>query len=354
MGKRTLDAGNQEVTFVTRWYSWDKDARLALCNFMRLAMEMKGGKVRMGKTGGPLPLLNTLNQEHERESEERKTRNRERRAAEGVRPVLDRTAKSTKSSSVTERRTTKEVLGTHLYCLPDKTTLARTSKSLVSRATVNGRDLVWKTVDFYGLPQHSDFTAEDLEDFMDTELFVYHKLSNLQGRVIPKFVFCGSDLNAMWAFVTTYEGEDLAKLAARDSLTCEDCDKAYSALTALHEAGVLHGDVALRNAVRRERDGAVLWIDFEQSQVSHDVDPAEFHALAQKELDELKMCFDDVVLTQQRVVVSECRPVVVAETPSAEAQLIASSSKSSLPNTTAAEGTHRVKRSCIVPCCGGT
>ena len=39
--------------------------------------------------------------------------------------------------------------------------------------------------------------------------------------------------------------------------------KARRSLIRLHSLGVIHGDVALRNILFRETDGAVLWIDFE-------------------------------------------------------------------------------------------
>jgi tRNA A-37 threonylcarbamoyl transferase component Bud32 len=42
----------------------------------------------------------------------------------------------------------------------------------------------------------------------------------------------------------------------------------YSALKEIHAAGVLQGDIAPRNVVRRAR-GALCWIDFERSTLEH-------------------------------------------------------------------------------------
>jgi len=73
-------------------------------------------------------------------------------------------------------------------------------------------------------------------------------------------------------------------------------DFAVPALRALHAAGVVHGDAALRNAVWRVRgssgssgsgDGAVLWLDLEMASLrgSEDfADDAEFEVAAAREL----------------------------------------------------------------------
>jgi len=344
--KRTLVANNEEVVLVTRWYKWDQDARLALCNFMRLTMETAedGGGLKQGVTGGTLPLLNSLNEEREKERarlrEAALEDDRTRRSQPGQRPIAPRAAKSS------DNVTTKEALGTYLFNLPNRTTISRSTKSTVSRGLVAGKELVWKTVDFYGTPHHSEFTGEDLNTFMDTEIAVYAKLKALQGRVIPEFVFCGSDLNSMWVFVTTYEGRSLSALSELGELRQEDMDRARDALMRIHDEGVLHGDVALRNAVRRERDGAVLWVDFEASRVAgDDVDASVFHVEALRELDALDACFDEVQFAPESSV--EHTSSVLEQRASSEGKIVES----------AAAGPVRsrwIKRQCIVPCCGGS
>ena len=60
-------------------------------------------------------------------------------------------------------------------------------------------------------------------------------------------------------------------------------------ITALHHNGVIHGDAVIRNALFRERDGQVLWIDFEFATVinpeSSKEERAQFARKAQEELE---------------------------------------------------------------------
>jgi len=74
-----------------------------------------------------------------------------------------------------------------------------------------------------------------------------------------------SGFGPLWTTITTYEGESLDRLAAAGRLDADTVERANAALQSVHGAGVLHGDVALCNAVRRERDGAVLWVDFQRA-----------------------------------------------------------------------------------------
>lgn len=69
----------------------------------------------------------------------------------------------------------------------------------------------------------------------------------------------------LWATaVTTYEGVSLAHIINDGGLLpAEAPARALDSLRTIHAAGLIHGDVALRNVVLRERDGAVLWVDFE-------------------------------------------------------------------------------------------
>ena len=163
--------------------------------------------------------------------------------------------------------------------------LSATDKSVTRRVQVNGRDLVAKYVDFNGGPKHSGFSYRELVDLMENEVraYLYLKAAGLEGQLAPRFVFRGSDINFIWVFVTTYEGESLEKLAELDNLGPDVRRGALASLRRLHAAGVLHGDVELRNAVLRPSDGAVVWIDLEMAQLRGDPSVEDFDACAEAE-----------------------------------------------------------------------
>ncbi|GBG35130.1 Protein kinase, putative, partial [Hondaea fermentalgiana] len=89
------------------------------------------------------------------------------------------------------------------------------------------------------------------------EAQVYGELEHLQGGVLPKLVLHGQDaFFALRGVLTTQEGVALSaggsKVAERISLSgglATLTNKIEGALSALHTAGYLHGDVALRNIV---------------------------------------------------------------------------------------------------------
>jgi len=193
--------------------------------------------------------------------------------------------------------TTEDALHvTALSLLTEYQLLGNTDKSHTRRVRVDGRDLVVKLVDFYGTPKHSEFSARELYDLEWNEVQTYHYLQqqNAQGRLAPRFLFHGSDFNQIWATaVTTYEGESLSNILKRTgSLTAEMRNGALASLRELHSIGVLHGDIALRNAVWREEDRRVVWVDFEFSQLRTEVDGTEcFDSRANEEVHELDMLF---------------------------------------------------------------
>jgi len=197
--------------------------------------------------------------------------------------------------------TTKDALGVDaVLLLPEYEMVSLTEKSHARRFTLNGRDLVAKIVDFHGTPKHTEWSARTLYDLEWNEVRAYHALKEVQGRVVPEFLYHGSDMNHLWATaVTTYEGASLQKLLdERGALPAGARAKALDALRALHATGVVHGDAALRNAVWRVRGssessgsggggGAVLWLDLEMASLrgSEDfADDAEFEVAAAREL----------------------------------------------------------------------
>jgi serine/threonine protein kinase len=72
---------------------------------------------------------------------------------------------------------------------------------------------------------------------------------------------------------------------------------AIASLKHIHEAGVVHGDIALRNIVFRERDQHVLWIDFKMSHLrTPEDDDGKIGATIQGEMEELQTVLRDIPL----------------------------------------------------------
>ena len=124
---------------------------------------------------------------------------------------------------------------------------------------------------------------------------VYARLKSLQGDIIPKFIFCGSDFNFLFVFVTTYEGESLKD--DDDGVAKEKVDetfvfKARDAIICLHQQGVIHGDVAKRNILQR-KDGKAIWIDFELSKLKEDFEnEEEFKQACEEEVEKFDALFN--------------------------------------------------------------
>lgn len=86
------------------------------------------------------------------------------------------------------------------------------------------------------------------------------------------------------ALATEYAGVALSSLEA---LTAADVAGATRALDAVHRAGVIHGDVALRNFVRDAR-GRVMILDFGFGEFREDVGEERWPAKVEKELAALR------------------------------------------------------------------
>jgi tRNA A-37 threonylcarbamoyl transferase component Bud32 len=91
-----------------------------------------------------------------------------------------------------------------------------------------------------------------------------------------------------------HEGVSLQKLVKEDGgLSAETKDRAVEALQRMHQVGVLHGDLASRNVVRREAGGKVLWQDPEFSALRLHVEQG-FDAKARHEVLALEGLLQDV------------------------------------------------------------
>jgi uncharacterized coiled-coil protein SlyX len=332
--KRTV-VGNDEVLLVSRVHRRDADARLAYAFFLRLTVEAGGATVRYGDFGEIPKMYTELQKEHEEEKKSQEPSNHLRHNDKAGK--WDREA-SAGAREEQETVTTAEAFGLNggLFTLPS-VPLSRSMKSATRRGMVNGRDLVWKTVDFLGTPKHTEWSYKDLDEAMENEVMAYDALKELQGKVIPEFVFRGSDLNFIWAVVTTYEGQSLATLGALSEAVK---DKARDALRTLHEWGVLHGDVALRNAVRRERDGAVLWVDLEMTKFKgYNVPVEEFVQQAWQEMRLLEECLEEAEQQQLAVVAAQPKQQEILAVPHAAP---AAAAVDSPPATTASPAANKI------------
>ena len=198
--------------------------------------------------------------------------------------------------------TTTKALGAPLIFHNNSVPLAQSSKSVAFRGTVQGRDLVWRSVDLHGLPKHDkDWPLEAIEHAMENEVRVYDSLRGDWGQLVPHFVMRGPDFNFMWVTVTTYEGVSLQRLVDDEGgLTQAVKVGALRSLSQLHARGVIHGEVELRNAVWRAKDGLVLWVDLEFAMLKQDLVPNVFDKKAQKEMIGLDALLSEVATVEPR------------------------------------------------------
>jgi serine/threonine protein kinase len=114
-----------------------------------------------------------------------------------------------------------------------------------------------------------------------------NNFESLLGALMPLFVT-----------VTSYEGVSLQCLIKKQGyLSLNVRVAAIASLKRIHEAGVVHGDIALRNVVFRERDQKVLWVDFEMSHVrTPEDDDEKIRAAIQGEMEELQTVLRDIPL----------------------------------------------------------
>jgi len=278
---------NQEVLQLSPYYTRENGARLALAYFLLLAVQDEDKAVTRSTLKLPVRVIEPRTQSAQ---------------PPGQPPIKKSSKKSSLYSNLNNMvsgfttKTTTEALGVDcLLTLPNAEVLAQSSKSTTFRGTVGGRDLVWRQIDVVGLPKHTEFSAETLEDMITSELAAYDRLRPVWRNVVPEALGFFQDFNSLWVMVTTYEGVSLAELVkAQGGLTADVKAKAVESLRALHARGVVHGDAKLRNVVFREADGKVLWVDLEFASLRPDGDADEWEREAEADLQELEDALADV------------------------------------------------------------
>jgi hypothetical protein len=200
--------------------------------------------------------------------------------------------------------TTERALGIPpLMFVTPFTLLADTDKAQTRLLEVPqlGGKVVCKFVNFLSTPKFADWSEETLLVLEEREIAAYQHLAALQETVVPRFIFNGSDYNFFFVTVTSYEGVSLKHMVEElGYLELPVRQRAVDALRIIHGAGVLHGDVALRNVVCREGDGKVAWVDFEMAKVRDDGDDGDdddstwFEEAAKEEMEMLVELWRDV------------------------------------------------------------
>ncbi|KAG0281992.1 hypothetical protein BGZ97_009190 [Linnemannia gamsii] len=142
------------------------------------------------------------------------------------------------------------------------------SMSLISRgehaqtykASWGGHDVVVKKCDI----RNQGPVVEELRH----EARVYQVLRTLQGRYIPKLRFAGVADGMEMILVTDFVGSEVSHKRLDDS----DLEKIWAALSAIHDLGVVHGDIRPQNIVVQHDGPSVrfYFVDFGLSQTGAD------------------------------------------------------------------------------------
>ncbi|KAI1288192.1 hypothetical protein EDD11_010051 [Mortierella claussenii] len=126
------------------------------------------------------------------------------------------------------------------------------------KASWQGCDVVVKKCDIWN--------ERPVMDELKHEVKVYQVLQNLQGQCIPKLRIAGVADGMEMILVTDFVGTDVSQ----ESLDDSDQHKIRAALAAIHDFGVVHGDIQPQNIlVRRDgQDARFYFVDFGSSQIA--------------------------------------------------------------------------------------
>lgn len=133
-------------------------------------------------------------------------------------------------------------------------------RTRVYRALWQGEDVVLKKGDVWNEP----LAVEELEH----ETKMYRILRELQGKWIPRVKMAGILNGIEFVLATEFMGTDICN----ERLDRRDCMQIRTALSAIHNLGVLHGDIRPQNILVR-RDGQkpqFAIIDFGLSKIAKD------------------------------------------------------------------------------------
>ncbi|KAF9579955.1 hypothetical protein BGW38_003580, partial [Lunasporangiospora selenospora] len=144
--------------------------------------------------------------------------------------------RKTRSSS----RTTARVL---VPGFSDMQLISHDEGAQTYRATWKGYDVVVKKCDIWN--QH--LVMEELKH----EARVYQQLRSIQGRYIPRLRMAGVADGMEMVLVTDHVGTDVSQ----ERLDARDQEKIRAALCAIHDQGVVHGDIQPHNILVKRNNG---------------------------------------------------------------------------------------------------
>ena len=169
----------------------------------------------------------------------------------------------------------------------------------VFRKTIRNVDAVVKvlvlTLKRDELDGMKDVVPTKIVDELAREEEAYTLLDDLQGSVVPRFLGRGQVLGgAVHMFATEYAGEPLP-----DEISLSMANKMRAALSTLHDRGMAHGDVALRNFLRRGDEVVIL--DFGLCTFQEEViGVGKWEAMVEKEKSELEALLPNMVLQREK------------------------------------------------------
>ncbi|KAI8603387.1 kinase-like domain-containing protein [Dissophora ornata] len=130
--------------------------------------------------------------------------------------------------------------------------ISHNERAQTYKASWRGHDVVVKKCDIWN--KYS--VAEELKN----EAKVYQKLHRLQGRHIPKLWLAGIADGLEMLLVIDFVGTDVSQELLDDSAPI----KIREAMSAIHELGVVHGDIRPQNIVMQHRgpNAKFFFVDF--------------------------------------------------------------------------------------------
>ncbi|KAG0204366.1 hypothetical protein BGX28_003686 [Mortierella sp. GBA30] len=127
------------------------------------------------------------------------------------------------------------------------------------KASWQGCDVIVKKCDIWN--------ERPVKEELKHEAEVYQILRNLQGRYIPKLRITGIADGMEMILVTDYVGTDISQ----ERLDASDQEKIRAALYAIHDLGVVHGDIQPHNILVQREGRSFYFVDFGLSQINPDM-----------------------------------------------------------------------------------
>ncbi|KAG0319096.1 hypothetical protein BGZ99_005279 [Dissophora globulifera] len=198
---------------------------------------------------------NRMIRDEQRKDEQRRAKRSSKEKKKPFNAFTSRVSGSSKTSRTVDRVALPDVEKMELISHNER---AQTYKALWQSRTV-----VLKKCDIW----NQGAVAEELKN----EVSVYQQLQTLQGRYIPKLLLAGVADGLEMVLVTEFVGTCIVQELLDDSAVV----KIREAMAAIHELGVVHGDIRPENIVMQNRgpNAKFYFVDFGFSHFT--VDKAE-------------------------------------------------------------------------------